>query len=133
MKAIEAAILRLQIGSRICRGLRWSRGEHVMKRPLDYLGDGQEDPIPGVTVRIALSFVGVVLFSVGIGLNTKFNLDYPMAIGALLLPVGAYLAFTTRQGCAWQRRLVWGAFLINTAGTLFVIWLLCTASLNRAT
>lgn len=102
----------------------------MVRRPLNYLSAGDDARIPRVTLRIALSFVGVVLFSVGIGLNTRFNLDAPLAVGALLLPVGAYLAFTTRDGCRWQRRLVWAAMLINTAGTLFVVWLVCMATLK---
>src|SRR5207248_8971776 len=99
----------------------------MIKLPINYFRAGQEKALPQVTLRIAMSFVGVVLFSVGIGLNVKFNLDWPLITGALFMPIGAYLAFTTKNGCPWQTRLALAALVINVIGTVFVIWLLSTA------
>jgi hypothetical protein len=104
-----------------------------MHRHIPYIGAGRETAVPSVTRRIVCSFLGVLLFNVGLGLNRYFGSDWLLIIGALLVPVGAFLAFTIKNGCPWQRRLALASFVINATIVLFVIWLICTAKLNRAT
>jgi hypothetical protein len=106
----------------------------MAKYALNYLNDGEGSAVAPVTLRIAISFVGVLLFNLGIVLNV-FELEngYVLIIGALLMPVGVYLSLTTKGGCSWQRRLALASLITNIAGTIFVIWLLSTATINRAT
>jgi hypothetical protein len=103
------------------------------KHSINYFSAGEEPARPAATSRIAASFVGPTLFSLGIGLNVRFNLDWPLIIGAALMPIGAFLAFRINTRCVWQRRLALAALIINLIGTAFVLWLLSTATINKAT
>ena len=102
-----------------------------MSKAIEYANAGRARAVPLVTVRIALSLLGMVLFSGGIALNVRFRVDWPLLIGAMLMPFGAFLAFTTKDGSPWQRRMVMASLIINVIGALFVLWLLSTARINR--
>ena len=103
------------------------------KHSINYFSAVEGPARPAATARIAASFVSPTLFGLGIGLNVSFNADWPLIIGALLMPIGALLAFRIDTRCLWQRRLALAALITNVIGTAFVIWLLCTATLNKVT